>query len=87
MRVFTGFALMALVYSSAFAAEHETAPKADLERGRQIGTTVCAACHGADGNSTIAANPILAGQHAGYIAAQLKERLPKCILAVKRCLK
>ena len=72
MRVFTGFALMALVYASAFAAEPESAaPKADLARGKQIATTVCAACHGPDGNSAIAANPILAGQHGGYIAAQL----------------
>jgi cytochrome c553 len=72
MRVFTGFALMALVYASAFAAEPESAaPKADLERGKQIATTVCAACHGPDGNSATAANPILAGQHGGYIATQL----------------
>ena len=73
MRVFTGFALMALVYASALAAEPESAaPKADLERGKQIGSSVCAACHGADGNSTVPSNPILAGQNAGYIAAQLK---------------
>ena len=71
MRVFTGFALMALVYASAFAAEHEAAPKADLERGKQIATTVCAACHGPDGNSAMPANPILAGQNGGYIARQL----------------
>jgi cytochrome c553 len=32
---------------------------------------VCAACHGADGNSTIPANPHLAGQHGDYIALQL----------------
>jgi cytochrome c553 len=61
---------MALVYASAFAAE-PPAPKADLERGKQIASTVCAACHGADGNSTAPVNPNLAGQHGGYIAAQL----------------
>jgi cytochrome c553 len=71
MRVFTGFALMALVYASAFAAEPVSAPKADLERGKQIASTVCVACHGADGNSAIAANPILAGQNGGYIERQL----------------
>jgi len=32
---------------------------------------VCAACHGADGNSTLPANPNLAGQHGDYIAIQL----------------
>ena len=32
----------------------------------------CAACHGADGNSLNPEWPSLAGQHAGYIAQQLK---------------
>jgi cytochrome c553 len=73
MRVLTGFAgLMALVYASiACAAEHDAAAKPDLERGRQLGTTVCAACHGADGRGTAPTNPNLAGQHAEYIARQL----------------
>lgn len=63
---------MALVYASlAPAAAPAAAAKPDLERGKQIATTVCAACHGADGNSTLAANPVLAGQQAEYIAAQL----------------
>lgn len=34
---------------------------------------VCAACHGQDGNSTVATFPKLAGQHATYIYEQLKE--------------
>ncbi|HUP28547.1 MAG TPA: c-type cytochrome [Usitatibacter sp.] len=74
MRCFlTGFAgLMALVYASVVAGAAPAAPaKADLERGKQIATTVCAACHGADGNSAVAANPVLAGQHGDYIAIQL----------------
>jgi cytochrome c553 len=73
MRVLTGFAgLMALVYAgAAAAAAAEPAPKPDLERGKQIATTVCAACHGADGKSVASANPHLAGQDGGYIAAQL----------------
>jgi len=73
MRVLSGFAgLMSLVYASiGAAAAPAPAAKADLERGKQIATTVCVACHGPDGNSTIAANPILAGQHGGYIAIQL----------------
>ena len=33
--------------------------------------TVCAACHGADGNSVIALNPKLAGQHPEYLLKQL----------------
>jgi cytochrome c553 len=34
---------------------------------------VCGACHGADGNSTIPQNPILAGQTSRYIYLQLKD--------------
>jgi cytochrome c553 len=73
MRFFTGFAgLISLVYAG-LAAGAAPAPlaKPDLERGKQIATTVCAACHGADGNSAVPANPILAGQHGDYIALQL----------------
>ena len=74
MRFPTGFAgLMALVYASlAGAASPAPAqPQVDLERGKQIATTVCAACHGPDGVSTAPANPHLAGQHGEYIAHQL----------------
>lgn len=35
--------------------------------------TVCAACHGADGNSAITLNPKLAGQHPEYLEKQLTE--------------
>lgn len=39
-------------------------------------STVCAACHGADGNSADPANPKLAGQHEAYLYAQLKAFKP-----------
>lgn len=74
MRVLTGFAgVMAVVYASLAMAEGPApaAAKPDLARGQQIGSTVCAACHGADGNSANPAYPRLAGQNAGYIATQL----------------
>src|ERR1700682_245837 len=73
MRVLTGFAgLMALVYASiAPAAAPAAAQTPDLQRGQQLATTVCAACHGADGRSVAPVNPHLAGPHAAYIAAQL----------------
>jgi len=72
MRVFTLLAgLMALVYASAIAAAPAAEPKPDLERGKQLATTICAACHGANGVSPSPAQPHLAGQHAGYIATQL----------------
>lgn len=45
--------------------------KADLSKAQQIATQVCAACHGADGNSTLAVNPVLSGQHADYTQKQL----------------
>jgi len=73
MRAFQGLAgLIALVYATlAQGAAPAPAAKPDLERGKQIASTVCVACHGADGNSALPANPILAGQHADYLAAQL----------------
>ncbi|MDP3087484.1 MAG: c-type cytochrome [Methylotenera sp.] len=39
----------------------------------QITSTVCAACHGTDGNSVITANPKLASQHPEYLVKQLTE--------------
>ena len=67
-----GWVLMATVYASAVCgAEPAAQSKPDLERGKQIASTVCAACHGPDGNSPAPANPILAGQSGAYIAAQL----------------
>jgi cytochrome c553 len=54
------------------AAQTPPSPAAPtLERGKQIATQVCAACHGPDGNSPTPANPNLAGQHADYITRQL----------------
>ena len=46
----------------------------DPAKGQQLATTVCAACHGADGNSAIPAQfPSLAGQHAAYLYKQLRQ--------------
>ena len=45
--------------------------KPDIEKGRSIVKQVCAACHGTDGNSPLAANPVIAGQHADYLLKQL----------------
>lgn len=45
-------------------------PAADLARGKQIAETVCAACHGADGNTSIAMYPRLSAQHAAYTVQQ-----------------
>lgn len=56
----------------AFAAG-ETPAKPDLAKGEASFTAVCAACHGADGNSSIVANPKLAHQHPEYLVKQLQE--------------
>jgi cytochrome c553 len=40
-------------------------------------TQVCAACHGADGNSVAPANPKLAGQFAEYLQKQLRDFMPQ----------
>jgi len=73
MRALMGLAgVMVLVYAGLSTAAENTAPaKPDVARGKQIASTVCVACHGADGNSVVPTNPVLAGQNADYIAAQL----------------
>ena len=47
--------------------------KPDLVQGEAKFTAVCAACHGADGNSGTPANPKLAQQHPEYLVKQLQE--------------
>lgn len=66
--------LLAGLMSPVLAAEHaaQAAPKGDPAKGQAIGSTVCAACHGADGNSIGAPNPKLAGQHADYLFKQMR---------------
>ena len=56
--------LVAMLPAVAFAQ--------DANAGKEK-AAVCAACHGADGNSTIPQNPILAGQTARYIYLQLRD--------------
>lgn len=50
----------------------QSAQAADAEAGKQIASTVCAACHGATGISVGDTVPNLAGQRARYTEAQLK---------------
>jgi cytochrome c553 len=54
----------------------KAAPKGDAARGQAIASTVCGACHGPDGNSPLAANPKLAGQHPEYLLKQMKNFKP-----------
>lgn len=50
--------------------------KPDTAKGQQIAGQVCSACHANDGNSTVAANPKLAGQFPEYLHKQLSNFKP-----------
>lgn len=69
--------LAAPILPAVAAGETPAAPQAnakiDLAQGAAGFTAVCAACHGADGNSTIVANPALAQQHPEYLVKQLQD--------------
>jgi cytochrome c553 len=76
MKSFVSFLMTALLAASAVAASDKAAPKAakpDLAKGEASFTAVCAACHGADGNSGTPVNPKLAQQHPEYLVKQLQE--------------
>jgi cytochrome c553 len=53
------------------AAYGQVAVKGDSAKAQQLVATVCAACHGPDGNSAMPANPSIAGQHPEYVFKQL----------------
>jgi len=57
---------------SVFLVVAPFAQAADIEAGKARAATVCAACHGANGQSVSDTIPNLAAQRAGYIEAQLK---------------
>lgn len=54
-------------------AEAPKVAKVDASKGAAIYDAACAACHGAAGNSGIAANPKLAAQHPEYLFKQLRQ--------------
>lgn len=67
-----GFMIAGCAALSAVAhAQMKPAPKVDPARGQQVASQICAACHGADGNSPVPANPRLAQQHYDYLYKQL----------------
>lgn len=55
------------------AKQATVAAKPDLVKGEASFVAVCAACHSADGNSLIPANPKLAQQHPEYLIKQLHD--------------
>ena len=72
-------ALLAVSASVSAVEAPKAAVKADASKGATLyadgdaarGLPACVSCHGAAGNSTISANPKLAGQHENYIYKQL----------------
>lgn len=75
----TAAALSVAAFSS-FASEEKPAQpaksapaKPDLAKGEASFGAVCAACHGADGNSGTPVNPKLSQQHPEYLVKQLQE--------------
>lgn len=50
---------------------------ADPSQVRELANKVCASCHAEDGNSVLATNPVLAGQHADYTLKQLQNFRPR----------
>lgn len=73
---FIALSLALVLAATAQAADKPTsaekaAPKVDAAKGQLVASQICAACHNPDGNSAVAANPKLAGQHADYLYKQL----------------
>ncbi len=62
-------AMLALLPTWAAA---QGAPAGDVQAGKEK-AQICAACHGADGNSTDPQYPILAGQTWRYLYLQMKD--------------
>lgn len=66
-------ALLAAPMMPSLAATPPAPAKPDLVQGEARYSAACAACHGADGNSGIPANPKLSQQHPEYLVKQLQE--------------
>ena len=64
--------LMVAVLTMALSMTSSVMAAGDPAAGKTK-SAVCAACHGADGNSLSDAFPKLAGQHEGYIVKQLAD--------------
>ena len=63
-----------VIYLASLVAVLGAAPVfagGDPQAGKEK-SAVCAGCHGVDGNSTVGANPRLAGQYESYLLQALK---------------
>jgi cytochrome c553 len=66
--------MVALLAAATIVHANEPAKppyRGDAVKGQPIASTICAACHGADGNSPTPVNPKLAGQNADYLFKQM----------------
>ncbi len=61
----------ALLFAATVSISGNASAGGDAKAGEAESAT-CAACHGADGNSTIPTNPTLAGQYESYLVHALK---------------
>src|SRR5260221_12271566 len=71
-----GWALLSSAVCAGPLAAAEPAAGADAAKGQSIASKICAACHGADGNSPTSANPKLASQIPEYLQKQLANFKP-----------
>lgn len=65
-------AALVLAGTGLAPAQQGPASAGDPRAGRRVAGGQCAACHGNDGISVLPEAPNLAGQKAGYTAAQLR---------------
>lgn len=72
MKTNTMIARFALLAVACMSTSTFAAGAANLEAAKLLAQP-CQACHGADGNSTAAIYPRLAGQYADYLARALHE--------------
>jgi cytochrome c553 len=79
IRLLATFASAATVCMALWpaAAAAQAPAKPDAAKGQAIASQTCAACHAADGNSPLAANPKLAGQFYEYLHKQLANFKPQ----------
>lgn len=66
-----GLTLVGLMTANTNAAI--AVPKHDIAAGKKIAETICGACHGVDGVSTVPAQPNLGGQNIKYLYKQLTD--------------
>ena len=72
MKKLVMFALFSMMSFSSLATASDDKKTGDAEKGKTLSAS-CAACHGADGNSTNPEWPKLAGQGQAYLVKQLME--------------